>query len=162
MVSRIKNTLLSITVLGILSACVSETKVSSISESSFSTEASSESTSTESSLDSSLSEESSISFSDDKTYFTVSIYQSYVGRPDALGRTGIRFDTSVKVEAGKPLYSNGEEGQQFYHTYLNPVYDAHGGAIFEGYLFYDEECTEWLGYGVPIESDSTFYYYLKG
>ena len=147
----------------LLSACSTPAQESSSLETSSaisSISLSSESSQSESSSIVSSSEESSSS--DDKTYFTVSIYQSYVGRPDALGRTGIRFDTSVKVEAGKPLYNNGEEGQQFYHAYLNPVYDAHGGAIFEGYLFYDEECTEWLGYGVPIESDSTFYYYLKG
>ena len=162
MVSRIKNTLLFITVLGMLSACVPETKASSISESSFSTEVSSESTSAESSLDSSFSEESSLSSSDDKTYFTVSIYQSYLPYADLLYRTGVRFDKSIKVEAGKPLYSTTEEGREFYRTYIDPVYSARGGAYFVHYLFYDEECTEQLGYSVPIESDSTFYYYLDG
>lgn len=168
MVFRIKNTLLSITVLGMLSACVPETKVSSISESSFSTETSSESTSAESSLNSSLSEESSISSleesssSDDKVYYTVSIYQSYLPYADLYYRTGTRFDTSIKVEAGKPLYTTTEEGREFYRTNMHPVYDARGGAYFVAYLFYDEECTEQLGFGVPIESDSTFYYYLYG
>ncbi len=146
-----------------ISACSSPAQESSSLETSStisSISLSSESSQSESSSIVSSSEESSSS--DDKVYYTVSIYQSYLPYADALNRTGTRFDTSIKVEAGKPLYSNGEEGQQFYHTYLNPVYDARGGAIFEGYLFHDEECTEWLGYGVPIESDSTFYYYLKG
>ena len=121
---------------------------------------SSESSQSESSSIVSSSEESSSS--DDKVYYTVSIYQSYLPYADLYYRTGTRFDTSIKVEAGKPLYTTTEEGREFYRTYMHPVYDARGGAYFVAYFFYDEEYTEQLGFGVPIESDSTFYYYLHG
>lgn len=147
----------------LLSACSSPFEESSSLETSStisSISLSSESSQSESSSIISSLEESS--FLDDKVYYTVSIYQSYMPYADALNRTGTRFDTSIKVEAGKPLYTTTEEGREFYRTYMHPVYDARGGAYFVAYLFYDEECTEQLGFGVPIESDSTFYYYLHG
>lgn len=145
-----------------LSACSYPSEESSSLETSStisSINLSSESSQSESSSIVSSSEESSSS--DDKVYYTVSIYQSYLPYADLYYRTGTRFDTSIKVEAGKPLYTTTEECQEFYHN-LHPVYDARGGAYFVHYLFYDEECTEQLGFGVPIESDSTFYYYLDG
>ena len=147
----------------LLSACSTPAQESSSLETSSaisSISLSSESSQSESSSIVSSSEESSSS--DDKVYYTVSIYQSYLPYADLYYRTGTRFDTSIKVEAGKPLYTTTEEGREFYRTNMHPVYDARGGAYFVAYLFYDEECTEHLGFGVPIESDSTFYYYLDG
>ena len=147
----------------LLSACSTPAQESSSLETSSaisSISLSSESSQSESSSIVSSSEESSSS--DDKVYYTVSIYQSYLPYADLYYRTGTRFDTSIKVEAGKPLYTTTEEGREFYRTNMHPVYDARGGAYFVAYLFYDEECTKQLGFGVPIESDSTFYYYLHG
>ena len=147
----------------LLSACSTPAQESSSLETSSaisSISLSSESSQSECSSIVSSSKESSSS--DDKVYYTVSIYQSYLPYADLYYRTGTRFDTSIKVEAGKPLYTTTEEGLEFYRTYMHPVYDARGGAYFVHYLFYDEECTEHLGFGVPIESDSTFYYYLDG
>jgi len=107
------------------------------------------------------SSELSESISDGKIYYTVSIYQSYIPQPDAMGRTGVRFDTALKVEEGSSLYSSVQEHQSFYDK-IRPLYTAYGGAYSVIYLFYDPECTEFLEHGTQILSDSTFYYYLKG
>ena len=108
------------------------------------------------------SEKSSESSSDGKVYYTVSIYQSYVRRPDAMGRTGIRFDNSVQIESGLPLYRTTEEGRDFYHKYMHPLYRSYGEAYNIFYLFHDQECRDLYEYGSPILSDMTFYYYGDG
>ncbi len=93
--------------------------------------------------------------------FTVKIYQSYV-RTDAYGRTGLRFDTSFKIEAGEPLYTTTEEMRKFYSEMIHPEYSAHGGAYSINYLYTNPECTAYYQPGAPIMGNSTFYYYGSG
>ena len=93
--------------------------------------------------------------------FTVKIYQSYVTMDD-YGRTGLRFDTSFKIEAGEPLYTTTEEMRKFYHEMIHPEYSAHGGAYSINYLYTNPECTTYYQAGAPIMGNSTFYYYGSG
>ena len=93
--------------------------------------------------------------------FTIKIYQSYVTMDD-YGRTGLRFDTSFKIEAGEPLYTTTEEMRKFYHEMIHPEYSAHGGAYSINYLYTNPECTTYYQAGAPIMGNSTFYYYGSG
>ncbi len=150
--------------LFVVSACA-QTGQSSPSESpihSSQEESSLEEATSEASSQDQSSEKSSESSSDGKVYYTVSIYQSYVRRPDAMGRTGIRFDNSVQIESGLPLYRTTEEGRDFYHQYMHPLYRSYGDAYNIFYLFHDQECRDLYEYGSPILSDMTFYYYGDG
>ncbi|MEE5995756.1 MAG: hypothetical protein V3G53_04320 [Candidatus Enteromonas sp.] len=108
------------------------------------------------------SSELSESISDGKVYYTVSFYQSYLRRADAMGRNGLRFDTSLQIEAGTALYRTTEEGRAFYHNNLHPLYQPHGQSYDIIYLFHDAECTDLYVHGDPILSDSTFYYFGEG
>ena len=93
--------------------------------------------------------------------FTVKIYQSYVTMDD-YGRTGLRFDTSFKIEAGEPLYTTTEEMRKFYREMIHPEYSAHGGAYTIAYLYTNPQCTTYYQAGAPIMGNSTFYYYGSG
>ena len=90
-----------------------------------------------------------------------SVDQSYVTMDD-YGRTGLRFDTSFKIEAGEPLYTTTEEMRKFYHEMIHPEYSAHGGAYSINYLYTNPECTTYYQAGAPIMGNSTFYYYGSG
>lgn len=147
------------------SAC-SETNQVTSSEStmsSFSSESHSlEKSSSEQSSEIQSAMESSESSSDGKIYYTVSIYQSYLRKPDAMGRTGLRFDTALQIESGIALYRTTEEAREFYHQYLHPLYQSYGQSYDIAYLFNDPECTVLYEAGDPILSDSTFYYFGEG
>lgn len=160
---RIKGISIAFT-LAAVSACTPEGAQQSSSGSlfSFSEENSSSAITEESSIISSQSAESSFeSSSDNKVYYLVSIYQSYPIRPDAFGRTGVRFDMSFNVEEGSPLYTNDEEMYALTDRFT-PVFEPYGEAFSLVPLFYDEECTVFYVAGTPILSDSTFYYYMAG
>ena len=153
----------------LLSSCTPNVQRSSTSlmESNSSLEESSLASSSESSIatsSSSLSVEPSESSNTPRERifaFTVKIYQSYVTMDD-YGRTGLRFDTSFKIEAGEPLYTTTEEMRKFYHEMIHPEYSAHGGAYSINYLYTNPECTTYYQAGAPIMGNSTFYYYGSG
>ena len=156
--------LLILVALATLSACASGGEQQpSLNSSIYSAEEKSSSATTEAySTSEPLSSESSLeSSSDDKVYHLVSIYQSYPERPDAAGRTGVRFDSAFNIEDGKPLYTTTEEMNAF-TAQFKPAFTPYGGAYSLIPLFYDVECTIFYVHGTPITSDSTFYYYMAG
>lgn len=166
---KTKNIASSLILWFLLSSCTPSVQSSSTSlmESSSSLEESSLASSSELSLlDTSFSllEESSESSNTPRERifaFTVEIYQSYV-TTDAYGRTGLRFDTSFKIEAGEPLYTTTEEMHKFYREMIHPLYSAHGGAYHIAYLYTNPQCTTYYQHGAPIMGNSTFYYYGSG
>jgi hypothetical protein len=109
----------------------------------------------------SSSESSLESSSDDKIYHLVSIYQSYPRNPDSAGDIKVRFEMSLQIEDGKPLYSNDKEMYALTDQF-KPDFIPHTGAYSLIPLFYDVECTTFYIHGTPITSDSTFYYYMAG
>ena len=154
----------------LLSSCAPSVQRSSTSlmESNSSLEESSLASSSESSVattsSSSSLEESSESSNTPRERifaFTVKIYQSYV-TTDAYGRTGLRFDTSFKIEAGDALYTTTDEMRKFYREMIHPEYSAHGGAYTIAYLYTNPQCTTYYQAGAPIMGNSTFYYYGSG
>ncbi len=155
--------LLLFAVAALLSGCVQKGETSNSSESPqfSSTEDSLVSSVSESSISESKSLESqSESSSDDKVYYTVSIYQSYPNGPDALGRKDTRLDKKLKIKSGDPLYTD-TVGMRALKDSLNPQYTPLGGYYYLSLLYRDEECT--LRYKCePIDSDSAFYYYMGG
>ena len=98
---------------------------------------------------------------DDNEYCSVSIYQSYPEYNLGHMKGEIRFDKTIKVECGQPLYSTREEVLAF-EGRLDIDYYPHGGAWFTHYLFVDPECTIYYVRGTPILEDSSFYYYCEG
>ena len=155
--------LLLFAVAAFLSGCTqkNEAPISLKSSQSFSTEDSQVSSVSESSISESESSESqSESSSDDKVYYTVSIYQSYPKRPDALGRKDTRLDRTFKTEAGKPLYTSDEERRALADTF-KPQFTPYGGMYHLTLLFLDEKCTVFYR-EEPILSDSIFYYFMEG
>jgi len=166
---KTKNIASSLILWFLLSSCTPSVQRSSTSlmEPYSSLEESSIASSSESSVatsSSSLSEGSSESSNTPRERifaFTVEIYQSYV-TTDAYGRSGLRFDTSFKIEAGEPLYTTTEEMRKFYSEMIHPEYSAHGGAYSINYLYTNPECTKYYQAGAPIMGNSTFYYYGSG
>ena len=167
---KTKNIASSLILWFLLSSCTPSVQSSSASlmESNSSLEESSLAYPSESSIattsSSSLLEESSESPNTPRERifaFTVEIYQSYV-TTDAYGRTGLRFDTSFKIEAGEPLYTTTEEMRKFYSEMIHPLYSAHGGAYSINYLYTNPQCTTYYQHGAPIMGNSTFYYYGSG
>ena len=156
--------LLILVALATLSACASGGEQQpSLNSSIYSAEEKSSSATTEAySTSEPLSSESSLeSSSDDKVYHMVSIYQSYPRNPDSAGNIKVRFEMSLQVEDGKPLYSNDKEMYALTDQF-KPDFIPHTGAYSLIPLFYDVECTTFYIHGTPITSDSTFYYYMAG
>lgn len=155
--------LLILVALATLSACASGGEQQSSLNSSYSAEEKISSATTEAySTSEPLSPESSLeSSSDDKVYHLVSIYQSYPRNPDSAGNIKVRFEMSLQVEDGKPLYSNDKEMYALTDQF-KPDFIPHTGAYSLIPLFYDVECTTFYIHGTPITSDSTFYYYMAG
>ena len=141
----------------------SESRFSSMA--SFSSEQSSSGARRSSSVTSSSPLSSSSSSSpdslDDNDYCSVSIYQSYPEYNLGHMKGEIRFDKTIKVVCGQPLYSTGDEVLDF-EGRLDEVYHPRGGTWFTHYLFCDPECTTYYLSGTPILEDSSFYYYCTG
>ena len=94
-------------------------------------------------------------------YYTVSIYQVYwVSSKETYANP--RFDFSVTVEAGQPLYSTTDE----HHALLNQcnvVYNPSGGAYSVNGFYSDEACKHIInGSYYPINHDMNAYYYCQG
>lgn len=98
---------------------------------------------------------------DDNEYCSVSLYQSYPEYNLGHMKGEIRFDKTIKVECGQPLYSTVDERHAF-EGRLDEDYYPHGGTWFTHYLFVDPECTTYYLSGTPILEDSSFYYYCEG
>ena len=93
-------------------------------------------------------------------YYTVSIYQCYLlpGK-DTYGNP--RFDFSVTVEAGQPLYSTPDELNDLLSE-CNEIYNPNGGMYQIWGLYSDEACKHFISYSnYPINRDMNAYYYCK-
>lgn len=117
-----------------------------------------------SSLPSSSSHISSLSSlessSDNKTYFAVSIYQSYlIADKGVYGNP--RYDTTIRAESGRPLYSTVEEHQAI-KDQCTESYRPNGEAYNVLGFYLDETCKQYITNQVLVESDMTIYYYCKG
>ena len=141
---------------------------SSVSESPTLSSASSETASSEStSSDSSLATQSSskerppFKISSQSDYYTVSIYQVYwVSSKETYANP--RFDFSVTVEAGQPLYSTVDERHALVGQ-CNEVYNPSGGAYFVDGFYSDEACKHFINYEYyPINRDMNAYYFCTG
>lgn len=143
-----------------LSSSVSESPtLSSVSSEAESSEATS-SDSSSATLPSSK-ERPPFKISSQSDYYTVSIYQVYwVSSKETYANP--RFDFSVTVEAGHPLYSTVDE----HHALLNQcnvVYNPSGGAYSVNGFYSDEACKHIInGSYYPINHDMNAYYYCQG
>lgn len=124
---------------------------------------SSEATSSDSSLTTlpSSKERPPFKISSNSGYYTVSIYQCYwISGKEAYGNP--RYDFSVTVEAGQPLYSTTDE----YHALLercDVIYNPNGGAYFVNGFYSDEVCTRFInGSYYPINRNMNAYYFCTG
>ena len=121
---------------------------------------SSVSRSSSSSSRSKSSSSSAKSSSDSKTYYTVSVYQSYwISDKQTYGNP--RFDFNTKVESGKPLYANVEEKNAL-EDRCNEVYYPNGEAYVLIGFYVDESCKKFVGTKLLIESDMNVYYHCEG
>ena len=100
-------------------------------------------------------------FSLPASHYTVSIYQSYlIAGKNIYGNP--RYDFSVIVEAGKPLYSTPDELNDLIAA-CNEVYVSGGGAHFVNGFYSDEACERFINYTFfTINSDTKVYYYCNG
>ena len=92
-------------------------------------------------------------------YYTVSIYQCYLlSAQGAYGNP--RYDFSVIVQAGEPLYATVEECHALLDS-CNESYRTNGG-IYGLYGFYsDVTCKRDIPYSFKVTSDMNAYYYCK-
>ena len=100
-------------------------------------------------------------FSLPASHYTVSIYQSYlIPGKNIYGNP--RYDFSVTVEAGQPLYSTPDELNDLIAA-CNEVYVSGGGAHFVNGFYSDEACERFINYTFfTINSDTKVYYYCNG
>ena len=99
---------------------------------------------------------------DDHDYCSVSLYQSNIKSDNTHTPGDVRFDKTIRVRVGEPLYSDSDGRHDFYSS-LSPIITEHGDGAYEiAFLFVDEGCTEYYRYGTPILADSSFYYYCRG
>ena len=97
---------------------------------------------------------------DGKIYHTVSIFQSYYVEEDgAYGNP--RFDFSVKIEEGKPLYANSNEHDALTRQ-CNEIYHPNGGYYLCVGFYSDVTCTSYITSYMLVESDMNAYYYCEG
>lgn len=124
---------------------------------------SSEATSSDSSLATQPSSKDRPPFkiSSQSDYYTVSIYQVYwVSSKETYANP--RFDFSVTVEAGQPLYSTTDERHALLNQ-CNVVYNPSGGAYSVNGFYSDEACKHIInGSYYPINHDMNAYYYCQG
>lgn len=94
-------------------------------------------------------------------YYTVSIYQVYwVSSKETYANP--RFDFSVTVETGQPLYSNPDELNDLLSE-CNEIYNPNGGMYQIWGLYSDEACKHFISYSnYPINRDMNAYYYCQG
>ena len=111
---------------------------------------------------SSLEEESSSSLRrTNVTYYTVSIYQSYLIRDKGVYGNP-RFDFSVRIEAGKPLYATHDELHDLIRE-CTPNYRSNGdGAYFIDAFYSDEGCKRFINVQAPVISNTKAYYFCTG
>lgn len=108
---------------------------------------------------SSSSRTTSLSSSNVATY-RVSIYQSYL--IEGKGTYGNpRFDFSVDVEAGKPLFSDTRELRELKRM-CNEVYEPSGGTYTIDGFFTDETCRIYFTTDRLIEENVNAYYFCHG
>lgn len=98
--------------------------------------------------------------SSNTVYYTVSIYQSYL-IPDKGVYGNPRFDTSVKAEAKKPLYTTSEEMQDL-EGRCRESYHPNGGMYSKVCFFTDETCQTFISTSTIVNSDMCIYYYCVG
>ena len=156
-----------LTLLGIiLSSCTvdshgSESASTSESHDLSSTESSIVSSSGDASegLPSSSYERNPFSIRSSSAYYTVSIYQCYL--LSAQGTYGNpRYDFSVTVQAGEPLYATVEECHALLDS-CNESYRTNGGIYGLYGFFSDVTCKRDIPYSFKVTSDMNAYYYCK-
>ena len=92
--------------------------------------------------------------------YRVSIYQSYL--IESKGTYGNpRFDFSVDIEAGKPLFSDTRELRELKRM-CNEVYEPSGGAYTIDGFFTDETCRIYFTTDRLIEENVNAYYFCHG
>ena len=94
-------------------------------------------------------------------HYTVSIYQVYwVSSKETYANP--RFDFSVTVEAGQPLYSTVDERHALLER-CNVIYNPSGGAYSVNGFYSDEACKHIInGSYYLINRDMNAYYYCQG
>ena len=98
-----------------------------------------------------------------KTYYTVSIYQSfYLPKEDKYGDP--KYDTRFKVEAFAPFYKDADafnELESQCHPSGEFNYPHPGGVYMMIAFFYDVTCKREILYGDPVTSNTSIYYYCR-
>ena len=93
------------------------------------------------------------------SHYTVSIYQSYlIQGKNIYGNP--RYDFSVTVEAGQPLYSTVDELHDLLDS-CDESYHPNGGAYGVYGFYQDETCQLSIGRTFTVNSDMNAYYYCK-
>ncbi|MBO4541492.1 MAG: hypothetical protein J5736_05910 [Bacilli bacterium] len=94
------------------------------------------------------------------SHYTVSIYQSYlIPGKNIYGNP--RYDFSMTVEAGQPLYSTVDELHDLLDS-CDESYRPNGGAYGVYGFYQDETCQLSIGPTFTVNSDMNAYYYCKG
>ena len=122
----------------------------------------------------STSEESSIASEEEKSSvtsrkepslrrYTVSIYQCfYLPKEDKYGDP--KYDTRFKVEAFAPFYKDADaftELKNQCHPSGEFNYHHPGGVFIMMAFYYDVTCQREIGYGDPVTSNTSIYYYCR-
>lgn len=122
----------------------------------------------------SRSEESSIASEEEKSSVTsqrepslrrctVSIYQCfYLPEEDKYGDP--RYDTKYKVEEFAPFYKDADaltELKNQCHPSGEFNYSHPGGMFIMMAFYYDVTCQREIGYGDPVTSNTSIYYYCR-
>lgn len=96
-----------------------------------------------------------------KTYYTVSIYQSFY-LPDKDKYGDPRYDIKYKVEAFAPFYKDVDAFRELKsqcHPSLEFNYSHPGGAAVMVGFYYDVTCKREIMYGDPVTANTSIYYY---
>lgn len=94
------------------------------------------------------------------SHYTVSIYQSYlIPGKNIYGNP--RYDFSMTIEAGQPLYSTVDELHDLLDS-CDESYRPNGGAYGVYGFYQDETCQLSIGPTFTVNSDMNAYYYCKG
>lgn len=98
-------------------------------------------------------------FSLPASHYTVSIYQSYlIPGKNIYGNP--RYDFSMTVEAGQPLYSTVDELHDLLDS-CDESYHPNGGAYGVYGFYQDETCQLSISRAFTVNSDMNAYYYCK-
>ena len=104
-------------------------------------------------------ERNPFSLSANSSHYTVSIYQSYlIPGKNIYGNP--RYDFSMTVEAGQPLYSTVDELHDLLDS-CDESYHPNGGAYGVYGFYQDETCQLSIGRTFTVNSDMNAYYYCK-